>query len=71
MVGNYSGEEKRMQESMAAYVRSEEKKTHDRMVDGYNIMCAALAWFSSHSVEEKLGHVPQWVTMGRELTVRT
>lgn len=39
----------------------------DRHTEGYNILRAALAWFSSHSAESKLGHLPQWVTMGREL----
>ena len=27
----------------------------------------ALSWFDSHEVEEKLGHLPQWVNMARRL----
>lgn len=45
-----------------------EQKAQQRMVDGYNLLRDALAWFSSHEVEKKLGHLPQWVAMGRELT---
>jgi hypothetical protein len=51
MVGRYTGEEKRMQ----------------RMTDGYNLLRDALVWFDSHEVEQKLGHVPQWVAMARAL----
>jgi len=44
--------------------------TLDRMTIGYNLLRDALVWFSSHEVEKKLGHLPQWVAMGRELTER-
>jgi hypothetical protein len=70
MVGNYSGEEKRMQESMAAFVAAKERNANAKMVDGYNLLRDALVWFESHSVEEKLGHLPQWVEMARHLTAR-
>lgn len=39
-----------------------------KMTEGYNRLRDALIWFDSHEVEKKLGHLPQWVVMGRELT---
>lgn len=42
-----------------------------KMTDGYNILRSALAWFDSHEVEAKLGHLPQWVDDGRKLTNRS
>lgn len=68
MIGNYTGEEKRVQESIAAWRDAEDRKANERMVEGYNILRGALVWFDSHEVEGKLGHLPQWVVMGRELT---
>lgn len=56
MVGSYTGEERR--------------KAEQRMVDGYNRLRDALSWFDSHEVEKKLGHLPQWVVMARELFAR-
>jgi hypothetical protein len=37
------------------------------MTNSYNLLRDALSWFSSHEVEKKLGHLPQWVVMAREL----
>jgi hypothetical protein len=37
------------------------------MTNSYNLLRDALSWFTSHEVEKKLGHLPQWVVMGREL----
>ncbi len=70
MVGNYSGEERRIQESIADWRAAEDRKANERMVAGYNLLRDALAWFDSHSVEEKLGHLPQWVDMARQLIAR-
>lgn len=41
-----------------------------RHTDGYNIMRDALSWFEAHDVEKKLGHLPQWVVMAREVRDR-
>lgn len=38
-----------------------------RQIDGYNVMLDALSWFEAHEVEKKLGHLPQWVPMAREI----
>lgn len=70
MVGNYTGEERRMQESMAAFAEAEDRKAQQRMVDGYNTLRDALSWFDSHEVEEKLKHLPQWVVTARVVTSR-
>lgn len=70
MVGNYTGEERRMQESMAAFRDAESRKAQDRMVDGYNLLRDALAWFDAEEVEKNLGHLPQWVPKARYLTRR-
>lgn len=40
----------------------------DDRVAAYNLLRDALVWFSSHEVEKKLGHLPQWVVTARELT---
>jgi hypothetical protein len=38
MVGNYTGEERRMQESMAAFAEAEERKAIQRVVDGNGLV---------------------------------
>lgn len=38
-----------------------------RVSGSFNLLRDALTWFTSHEVEKKLGHLPQWVVMGREL----
>lgn len=38
-----------------------------RRTDSFNRLRDALVWFTSHEVEKKLGHLPQWVVMGQEL----
>lgn len=70
MVGNYTGEERRMQESMAEFSAAEDRKAQQRMVDGYNTLRDALSWFDSHEVEAKLGHMPQWVVTARDIVAR-
>lgn len=54
-----------------APVQSEDTAAARRMVDAYNVLRGALAWFDSHSVEQKLGHLPQWAVMARELSPDT
>jgi hypothetical protein len=49
---------------------AEDRKAQARMVDGYNLLRGALDWFNAHEVEIQLGHIPQWVTMARELLKR-
>lgn len=69
MVGHgFGGEEMRMQESMREFSEQEERKAAEKMTAGYNLLRDALIWFDSHDVEKKLGHLPQWVAIGRELT---
>lgn len=48
-----------------------EAKAVEKMTEGYNRLRDALIWFDSHEVEKKLGHLPQWVVMGRNLTSRS
>lgn len=64
VVQRISGEEFRRSQS-------EERKAIEKMTEGYNRLRDALIWFDSHEVEKKLGHLPQWVVMGRVLTSRS
>lgn len=65
---NNSSMEAETQASMAAFRETQDRKARERMVEGYNLLRGALAWFDSHEVEKELGHVPQWVESGRRLT---
>jgi hypothetical protein len=53
--------------SLTATKASQEEPGTKVMTDGYNRLRDALDWFTSHEVEKKLGHLPQWVIMAREL----
>jgi hypothetical protein len=69
MVGHgFGGEEMRIQESMREFSEREDRKAVEKMTEGYSRLRDALIWFDAHEVEKKLGHLPQWVVMGRELT---
>ncbi len=53
--------------SLTAAKTAEDDRGITKMTRGYNLLRDALAWFSSHEVEKKLGHLPQWVDMARDL----
>lgn len=53
---------------MAKISEAQECKAFLKMTEGYNRLRDALVWFDAHEVEKRLGHLPQWVALGRELT---
>jgi hypothetical protein len=51
--------------AIRAMAATEGEKPMDSCGD-FNLLRDALAWFDSHEVEQKLGHMPWWVKMARE-----
>ncbi len=45
-----------------------DREDKERMTEGFKVLRSALAWFSSHEVEKKIEHLPQWVIDGRRIT---